>query len=125
MVRLSTIDGGFLLTEDAPRLTEFYTPGKEIETFNNNDELIDKIKFFLAHPEDRDRIARAGFERTQREHTYDVRMKEVVAFTLRALDASRTGPDGVVPPSFEDACAGHRVGFFLGMVRFVLVTISS
>jgi len=113
--------GGFLLSEEALRLTEFYTPGKEIETFSNMDELVDKIKYFLSHPEDRNRIAYAGFERTKLEHTYDARMKEVVNFSVRALGDSKALNEKVVPPSFADACARHRFGFFLKAIRLALV----
>jgi spore maturation protein CgeB len=113
--------GGFLLTEDAPRLSAFYTPGEEIETFGNRDELADKIKYFLSHPEDRNRIARAGYERTKLQHTYDARMKEVVNFSLRALGEAAAQQERTVPYSFAEARGRHSTGFLLKAVRAALV----
>ena len=65
--------GGFLLTEGAEHLTDYYRAGEEIETFDSRDELAEKLRYYLDRPDARDRIARAGHERTRREHTYSRR----------------------------------------------------
>ena len=39
--------------------------------------MIDKIKYYLEHNEEREAIARAGYERTLREHTYEKRFNEI------------------------------------------------
>ena len=41
--------------------------------YRSTDDLIEKIRYYLAHPEERERIARAGYERTMREHTAEKR----------------------------------------------------
>lgn len=69
--------GGFLLTSDADNLRDYYEDGKEIVIFENMAELIGKIKYYLGHEEERIRIARAGYERTLREHTYEKRFNEI------------------------------------------------
>lgn len=68
---------GFLLTEYAPHLENYYRPGREIECFNNIPELIDKIKYYLKNDEARKTIAGAGYERTLRDHTYEKRFNEI------------------------------------------------
>ena len=69
--------GSLLITDEKDNLGEFFEVGKEIETYSDPDDLVDKIKYFLAHEEERSRIARAGQARTLREHTYLHRMREL------------------------------------------------
>ena len=39
--------------------------------------MIDKIKYYLEHNEERESIAQAGYERTIREHTYEKRFNNI------------------------------------------------
>lgn len=98
--------GGFLLTEYVPGIERFYFPGKEIEVFHAYDELVEKIRHYLAHKDERDTIARAGFDRSRREHTYEQRMQRVLDY---ALSAKSKSPDHPAPRPFEDALAAHRL----------------
>ncbi|MDD5250231.1 MAG: glycosyltransferase [Rhodocyclaceae bacterium] len=68
----------FLLTDDTDEVREYFTPGQEIETFTTPEELRDKVAFYLARPEARERIARAGYERSRRLPTYEMRMKALL-----------------------------------------------
>lgn len=69
--------GGFLLTGYAPRLETLYEIGKEIECFSNFEELVEKIKYYLVHDQQREKIAKAGYERTLRDHTYEKRFNQI------------------------------------------------
>jgi len=60
--------GTFLLTEHYGNLGEYFEVGREIETFRDAEEMIDKIRFYLRHDALRERIARNGQERCLREH---------------------------------------------------------
>lgn len=81
--------GGFLLTGDADNLSEYYTPDKEIAIFHSIPELIEKAKYYLNHPAEREAIAKAGYERTLREHTYEKRFNDI--FKAAGLSASGGG----------------------------------
>lgn len=118
--------GGFLLTEDAAGLEEFYLPGEEVAVFSGIDELVSKIKFFLAHPEERDRIARAGFLRTRQEHTYDHRFREL--FTI--AEQHMSGAEGrsqqsrkvkIDSAQFAGIVAMHRSTVWLKLLRGALL----
>ena len=114
--------GGFLLTERAPGLERFYSAGEELDVFANPAELEEKIRYYLSAPERRDEIARKGFERTRREHTYDARMSEIVNFALKAHDGfKQTHPGSGVTTSFAAANRRHRAGFLLKLLRATLV----
>jgi spore maturation protein CgeB len=69
--------GGFQLTSYAERLEEFYEPGKEVVVFRTADELIEKIRYYLKHEDERENVRRAGYERTMREHTFERRFREM------------------------------------------------
>jgi len=69
--------GGFLLTEHSPDLSRYYRAGKEIETFEDIDEAVEKIAYYLDDEEERKRIAERGYQRTLKEHTYQDRFKDV------------------------------------------------
>ncbi|MFC2070203.1 glycosyltransferase [Chloroflexota bacterium] len=61
--------GGFLLTEYIPGLEDYFEIGKEIVCFNDTEEMIDKINYYLSHDEERRAIARAGWTRAVNEYT--------------------------------------------------------
>jgi spore maturation protein CgeB len=69
------MSGGFYLAEHSDELAEFFTPGVEIETWRSREELRDKCSYYLAHDEERRRIAAAGRARALREHTWEHRFR--------------------------------------------------
>lgn len=75
--------GGFLLTECSPGLERYYHVPQEVETFDTLDELVTKAQYYLNHPAERDRVAQAGYRRTASEHTYDARLRDLIAFAMK------------------------------------------
>lgn len=69
--------GGFLLTSWADNLDAYFVPGKEIATFSSIAELIDQIRHYLAHPDERELIRAAGHARAARDHTYEQRLLDI------------------------------------------------
>ena len=69
--------GGFLLTGDAPALRQYYEPDKDVGVFSSTQELVEKVKYYLSHEDERVAIAKSGYERTMREHTYVHRFSEM------------------------------------------------
>jgi hypothetical protein len=70
--------GGFMLHERNPEVLELYREGQEIECFDTVEELAEKIDYYLAHPEERERIAKAGHARCVPAYSYDNRMAELM-----------------------------------------------
>jgi hypothetical protein len=64
----TTAMGGFLLSHDQPELGELFEIGRECESFRNEQELLDKIRFYTTHRAERNRIAEAGQRRTLKCH---------------------------------------------------------
>lgn len=69
--------GTLLLTEDAPNIRELFEPDKEVIVYNNINDLVDKVTYFIAHSKEAKEIATAGKERTLHSHTTDYRSKQL------------------------------------------------
>lgn len=67
------MSGALYLTGWCEEINEFYEPEKEILTYRNEHEMVDKIRFYLGHPEQAEIIRVAGRERALRDHTYHKR----------------------------------------------------
>jgi spore maturation protein CgeB len=62
--------GGFQLTDNVPHIGRYFEPGREIALYDSREELVDQVHHWLSHPQERADIARAGYERVMRDHTY-------------------------------------------------------
>jgi glycosyltransferase involved in cell wall biosynthesis len=80
--------GTLLLTDDLRGLADLFLPGREAITYDGPDELVEKVRRYLAREEERSAVAAAGQARTLREHTYRARMRELVAILERHLSRS-------------------------------------
>jgi spore maturation protein CgeB len=67
--------GAFLLMDRQPALSQFYEEGKEVECFSDNQELRQKIDYYLRNDDERREIAQAARKRSLREHTYQDRLE--------------------------------------------------
>ena len=81
----STGVGTLLLTDAKRNLADLFEPGEEVVTYSGEDELVEKIEYYLENEEERERIASAGQRRTRLEHTYERRMEELVEILGRYL----------------------------------------
>ncbi len=75
--------GGFLLSRRVGRgdlmpLTDFFVENEEVVLFDDEDDLVEKVRFFLAHPEERRRIAQAGHQRVLQEFTVEAGAKKIL-----------------------------------------------
>lgn len=115
--------GGCLLTEQAPQLDRYFRVGEEILAFEGPNQLVSMVKSLLNHPERRDVIARKGFERVSREHTYDRRFDDLLReLTMRVAQRSRRSIDWL---EFEAASRRHALGPVLNILRSLLVACAS
>jgi len=70
--------GGFCITGEADDTGSYYVLGKEIVTYHDISDLIQKVRYYLEHDEERKAIAKAGYERAIHEHTYGVRLAHIM-----------------------------------------------
>lgn len=65
--------GTCLLTDHKKNIRDFFEPDKEIVTYSSANDCIEKIKWLLDNPKEREAIAKAGQQRTLRDHNFKVR----------------------------------------------------
>jgi spore maturation protein CgeB len=99
--------GGMLLTERAPHMERYFSIGGEIACFDGEAGLLAGVRHLLAHPQERDAIAAAGFERVVREHTYERRL---AALLERAMTAAARPWAAMDWPAFERLAGVHETG---------------
>ena len=69
--------GALYFTNYCEELTEFYEPDKEVVTFRNEHELLDKVRYYLSHPTEAEKIRQAGHKRALECHTYQKRFEDL------------------------------------------------
>ena len=77
--------GTCLLTDWKPNLHELFEPDKEVVAYQSPEECVEKIKWLLEHPEERERIAQAGQARTLQKHTFAqraIQLNEIIQTNL-------------------------------------------
>ena len=74
----------FLLTNNFKGLSALFELGKELATYDSPEDFKQKIEYYLAHPEERDAIATAGYERILKEHTFRHRIRKLINIFLTA-----------------------------------------
>lgn len=72
-----------LVTTRVPGLEEYFDLEREVATFESKGELLEKVRYYLDHPEEAEKVALAGYERTLRDHTYEKRFTDM--FTQMGL----------------------------------------
>ena len=76
--RLFDLPGNGLmqLSDGGDELNHFFEVGEEIISYEGLDDLVDKVRYYLAHDEERERIALNGFRRVLKDHRFKQRMRQ-------------------------------------------------
>jgi len=75
--------GAFLLTDRRAQMEALFEPGKEMAVYDHPGEIADLTRHYLAHPEERARMAKAARRRVLAEHTYTTRMSRMIDIMRR------------------------------------------
>ena len=62
--------GGFVLTDFREQLAELFEVGKEVACFREPGEIPELVRFYLKHPQVREKMAAKARQRVLAEHTY-------------------------------------------------------
>ncbi|MGD8997846.1 MAG: glycosyltransferase [Anaerolineae bacterium] len=71
------MSGALYCTGYMDELAEFFEPDREVLVYRNQHELLDKVRYYLAHPMAAERIRQAGHARALRDHTYHQRFQRL------------------------------------------------
>jgi spore maturation protein CgeB len=67
--------GGFVISNYQPEIPELFVPDEDIVLYDSIPDLLAKIEYYLAHEDERKAIARSGYEKVKKFHSYDERLK--------------------------------------------------
>ena len=62
------LSGGFILSENAPGIEEMYSIGQQMDVFKTKEDLLEKIRYYLANEQKREEISAAGYQRALNDY---------------------------------------------------------
>jgi spore maturation protein CgeB len=77
--------GAFYMCRYVDGIEEVLEPDREIVTFHDEDEMIEKIKYYCGRDDERNKIAEAGQKRVLNEHTYEIRTKQMLDIIQKVI----------------------------------------
>lgn len=75
--------GSFLLTNWIPTIEELFKDGEHLVLYRSMDEMVDKAKYYLAHDDEREKIAQAGHAEMMARHKIQDRVNVIVGEFLK------------------------------------------
>ena len=69
------MSGAMYVTHRNPDLLQLFEDGREIVTYRTDEECVEAVSWYLAHPDQRAAIAIRGLDRARGEHTWDRRFR--------------------------------------------------
>lgn len=73
-----TAAGALVVTNHFPAVEQYLEYGKEIVGFTSTRDLLDKVAYYLDHPEEAESVRRAGRRRVLEEHTWSHAWKRIL-----------------------------------------------
>ena len=70
-------NGVMQISDGDEYLSAFFKEDEEVVGYRSEDELIEKLHYYLDHPEERERIARNGYRRVMETHRIRTRLEEL------------------------------------------------
>ena len=69
---------GFLLSNYQSDFLDYFVPGKDYAFYESEEDLLNKIAYYLTHEDERIAIARNGHDKIAAGHTFRHRVKEML-----------------------------------------------
>jgi len=71
------MSGALYCTGYLDELAEMFEPDKEVLTYRNQYELLEKVRYYLAHSAEAEQVRQAGRKRALQDHTYQRRFAQL------------------------------------------------
>lgn len=71
-------NGGFVITNFQSELLDYFVPGEDLVIYENLDDLLFKVAYYLEHEEERKRIAQNGYEKVKALYTVEKRLEDIL-----------------------------------------------
>ena len=70
---------GFMLTNFQAEIPQYFENGKDLVYFESIDDMSKKVDYYLIHEEERMQIAKNGYEKVKKYHSYETRLKQIIS----------------------------------------------
>lgn len=74
--------GGFLMMNYQPEIPEYFEIGEDLVCYENIKDAAEFAAYFLEHEEERLAIAKSGYEKVKKLHTYEIRVAQMLKQVL-------------------------------------------
>lgn len=81
------MSGSCYVTHDNPDLRLVYKVGEEIATYRSVNDCIDRVRWYLSHEDERERVAQAGRVRALADHTWEKRFDDLFDVLRKDLNS--------------------------------------
>ncbi|MCR5210853.1 MAG: glycosyltransferase [Lachnospiraceae bacterium] len=68
----------FVLSSFCPEVAENFEEGKEAVMYRSAEEALEKVRYYLSHDDERERISHGGYERVKADFSYDDRISRML-----------------------------------------------
>lgn len=75
--------GGFLLSNYQEDFFDYFIPGEDFDYYSNQEELMNKAEYYLTHEKERAEIARNGYEKIKKFHSFKNRLDTILEIINR------------------------------------------
>jgi spore maturation protein CgeB len=74
--------GGFAISDHQRDVFALFRDGEHLVSYNEHEDLVSKIKFYLSHPAERRKIAEQGRQEVFRNHQYSNRIEKLLSIVM-------------------------------------------
>ena len=68
---------GFLLSNYQPELVEYFSPNVDFAVYESIEEAVDLATYYLTHENQRNKIAKSGYEKVKQNFSYEKQLKQL------------------------------------------------
>lgn len=76
--------GGFCITNFQPELVMYFKNGEDLVWFEDEADLVKKVRYYLRHEDERRRIALNGQKKVRELHNYDARLQVIEDIVMKS-----------------------------------------
>lgn len=76
-------NGGFLLTNYQEDFLNFFVPNEDYVYFTDEKDMLEKVEYYIENEEERKRIAKNGYEKVKKSHTYYHRILTILSIIFK------------------------------------------
>jgi len=79
-------NGVMQISDGGQNLEHFFSVGEEVVSYQNADDLIDKVKYYLVHDDERERIALNGFRRVRKDYRINSLLRKAGSLIKKGME---------------------------------------